>query len=115
MASESVKRDWSIKDFEVGRPLGKGKFGRVYVARETKVECKDSSSLVSVSVNEQEADTMITKVDLAFPSTPHVSSEAKDLITLLLVKDSAKRLSLEKILGHPWIVLNADPNLICPK
>ncbi|GKE98536.1 serine/threonine-protein kinase aurora-3, partial [Tanacetum coccineum] len=38
MASESVKRDWSIKDFEVGRPLGKGKFGRVYVARETKTK-----------------------------------------------------------------------------
>nr|GEX95411.1 serine/threonine-protein kinase Aurora-3 [Tanacetum cinerariifolium] len=38
MASESVKRDWSIKDFDVGRPLGKGKFGRVYVARETKTK-----------------------------------------------------------------------------
>jgi serine/threonine protein kinase len=25
--------DWSLKDFEVGRPLGKGKFGNVYLAR----------------------------------------------------------------------------------
>lgn len=29
--------DWSLKDFEIGKPLGKGKFGRVYVAREIKV------------------------------------------------------------------------------
>ncbi|KAI9193321.1 AGC family protein kinase [Polychytrium aggregatum] len=27
---------WSIDDFDVGRPLGKGKFGRVYLAREKK-------------------------------------------------------------------------------
>ncbi|PWA78552.1 ataurora3 [Artemisia annua] len=278
MAPESVKRDWSINDFEVGRPLGKGKFGRVYVARETKTkyivalkvifkeqiekykllhqlkremtiqtslhhphvlrlygwfhdaeriflileyahggelygelqrsghfsEQKAATYIASLthalaychekhvihrdikpenllldhegrlkiadfgwsvqSTNKRrtmcgtldylapemvenrphdyavdnwtlgvlcyeflygsppfeadgQADTFrrIMKVDLAFPSTPQVSAEAKDLITLLLVKDSAKRLSLEKILEHPWIVLNADPNLICPK
>lgn len=35
---ETRKRgDWSLKDFEIGKPLGKGKFGRVYVAREIKV------------------------------------------------------------------------------
>ena len=28
-----VKR-WTLKDFEIGRPLGKGKFGHVYLARE---------------------------------------------------------------------------------
>ncbi|KAH6592096.1 hypothetical protein BASA50_008242 [Batrachochytrium salamandrivorans] len=27
-------RRWSLTDFDVGRPLGKGKFGRVYLARE---------------------------------------------------------------------------------
>ena len=25
--------DWQLKDFEIGRPLGKGKFGSVYLAR----------------------------------------------------------------------------------
>lgn len=33
----SPKYNWSLKDFEIGKPLGKGKFGRVYVAREVKV------------------------------------------------------------------------------
>ncbi|KAL7671830.1 hypothetical protein ACOME3_006732 [Neoechinorhynchus agilis] len=31
-----IDRNWVIEDFEIGRPIGKGKFGRVYLAR-TKV------------------------------------------------------------------------------
>jgi len=31
----SVKQ-WKLSDFEIGRPLGKGKFGNVYLAREAK-------------------------------------------------------------------------------
>lgn len=27
-------RQWSLDDFEIGRPLGKGRFGNVYLARE---------------------------------------------------------------------------------
>ncbi|NXW27286.1 AURKA kinase, partial [Phaetusa simplex] len=33
---ETKKRQWSLDDFEIGRPLGKGKFGNVYLAREKK-------------------------------------------------------------------------------
>ncbi|CAD5232631.1 unnamed protein product [Bursaphelenchus xylophilus] len=29
-----VDRDWRLSDFDVGRPLGKGAFGRVYLARD---------------------------------------------------------------------------------
>lgn len=28
------RRGWSLEDFEIGRRLGQGKFGRVYLARE---------------------------------------------------------------------------------
>ncbi|KAH8023539.1 hypothetical protein HPB51_014788 [Rhipicephalus microplus] len=28
--------EWRLQDFEIGRPLGKGKFGNVYLAREKK-------------------------------------------------------------------------------
>ncbi|XP_008058419.1 aurora kinase A isoform X3 [Carlito syrichta] len=31
---ESKKRQWALEDFEIGRPLGKGRFGNVYLARE---------------------------------------------------------------------------------
>ncbi|KAK4483424.1 hypothetical protein RD792_010611 [Penstemon davidsonii] len=34
--TETPKKQWSIADFEIGKPLGKGKFGRVYLAREIK-------------------------------------------------------------------------------
>ncbi|KAF8379349.1 hypothetical protein HHK36_028783 [Tetracentron sinense] len=55
----------------------------------------------------------IMKVDLSFPSTPQVSTEAKNLISQLLVKDSSKRLSLQKIMEHSWIIRNSDPTGIC--
>ena len=31
-------KDWSINDFEVGKPMGRGKFGHVYLAREKKTK-----------------------------------------------------------------------------
>lgn len=36
---------WTLKDFEIGRPLGKGKFGNVYLARLT-----DSKYIVALKV-----------------------------------------------------------------
>jgi serine/threonine protein kinase len=36
---------WSLKDFEIGRPLGRGKFGDVYLARERK-----SNFIVAIKV-----------------------------------------------------------------
>ncbi|KAK3857384.1 hypothetical protein Pcinc_036363 [Petrolisthes cinctipes] len=37
------------------------------------------------------------------PEWSLISSEAKDLISKLLVKDAAQRLSAEMVLAHPWI------------
>ncbi|XP_063044098.1 aurora kinase B isoform X1 [Engraulis encrasicolus] len=34
----SAKKKITIKDFDIGRPLGKGKFGNVYLAREKKLK-----------------------------------------------------------------------------
>jgi len=44
----------------------------------------------------------IIKGEVNFP--PHVSSGARDLILKLLVENPEKRLPLEEILKHPWIV-----------
>lgn len=51
----------------------------------------------------------ICDVDLKFPQT--VTSEGKDLIKQILVKDPEKRIKLEDILIHPWIVHNTRPRL----
>ncbi|XP_030067381.1 aurora kinase A isoform X1 [Microcaecilia unicolor] len=32
--TKDKKKQWSLEDFDIGRPLGKGKFGNVYLARE---------------------------------------------------------------------------------
>ena len=35
-AEGEERRKWSLQDFEIGKPLGNGKFGKVYLAREKK-------------------------------------------------------------------------------
>lgn len=39
-------RAWSLEDFEIGRRLGQGKFGKVYLARE-----KSSKYVVALKVS----------------------------------------------------------------
>ncbi|KAI9189420.1 hypothetical protein H9P43_000853 [Blastocladiella emersonii ATCC 22665] len=39
------ERSWSLHDFDIGKPLGKGKFGRVYMARE-----KQSGYIVALKI-----------------------------------------------------------------
>lgn len=34
--SENIPKKWTLKDFEIGKPLGRGKFGDVYLARERR-------------------------------------------------------------------------------
>lgn len=41
----SSEQRWRLSDFEIGRPLGKGKFGNVYLARE-----KSSKFIVALKV-----------------------------------------------------------------
>lgn len=42
---KEVKRKWTLTDFDIGKPLGKGKFGNVYLARE-----RGSKFLVALKV-----------------------------------------------------------------
>jgi serine/threonine protein kinase len=44
------EKRWSLTDFDIGKPLGRGKFGNVYLAREKQVRfrrimCRFSSEL----------------------------------------------------------------------
>ena len=40
------RKKWSLDDFDIGKPLGKGKFGNVYLARE-----KHSKYIVALKVS----------------------------------------------------------------
>ncbi|KIY95642.1 hypothetical protein MNEG_12318 [Monoraphidium neglectum] len=35
-SSQEASQTWQLDDFDIGRPLGRGKFGSVYLARERK-------------------------------------------------------------------------------
>jgi serine/threonine protein kinase len=35
---QTEKRQWCLSDFEIGKPLGRGKFGCVYLAREKRTK-----------------------------------------------------------------------------
>jgi len=48
----------------------------------------------------------ISKVDLKFP--PHISADARDLITKLLVKEPSARLPLSEVANHKWILDNTE-------
>jgi len=48
----------------------------------------------------------ISKVDLKFP--PHISADARDLITKLLVKEPSARLPLSEVANHKWILGNTE-------
>jgi hypothetical protein len=45
-SSTNRERRWQLADFDIGRPLGQGKFGSVYLARERK-----SKYIVALKVN----------------------------------------------------------------
>merc|ERR1719389_1443717 len=48
----------------------------------------------------------IKNLSPVFP--PHITREAKDLVTRLLHKNPAERLTLEDVLQHPWVALNCS-------
>lgn len=37
-SSDMSKKSWSLVNFDIGRPLGRGKFGNVYLAREKETK-----------------------------------------------------------------------------
>ena len=36
---QTEPKEWTLADFEIGKPLGSGKFGHVYLAREKRSKC----------------------------------------------------------------------------
>jgi serine/threonine protein kinase len=48
----------------------------------------------------------ISKVDLKFPA--HISADARDLISKLLVKEPSARMPLAEVASHKWIVAHCE-------
>ena len=58
--------------------------------------------------NYNEKCDKMCKVDFNDEEWDNISSDAKDLIKKLLIKDTNKRYSAKKALNHPWIVKNKN-------
>jgi hypothetical protein len=43
------KRCWQLNDFDIGKPLGRGKFGNVYLAREKRTNYVVALKVIAVS------------------------------------------------------------------
>lgn len=54
----------------------------------------------------------ICRVDIRWPSSPNLSDDAKDLISRLLKKDPKKRMALEHVPTHPFILRNVSPKKV---
>ncbi|RRT57506.1 hypothetical protein GW17_00002698 [Ensete ventricosum] len=87
--ASAVEKRWTLNDFDIGKPLGRGKFGHVYLAREKRVSKGELYNELQKCKYFSERRT-----------------------ATMLVKDSAQRLPLHKLLEHPWIVQNADPSCV---
>ncbi|CAI5942032.1 unnamed protein product [Closterium sp. NIES-64] len=48
-------------------------------------------------------------LNLVRPPWPNISEDAKDLVRQMLNRNPKKRITIEEILEHPWIVKNAGP------
>lgn len=52
VSAEDDRKRWTLKDFDIGKPLGRGKFGHVYLAREKKVIFLHFLCLFSVTISQ---------------------------------------------------------------
>ncbi|ETI40794.1 CAMK protein kinase [Phytophthora nicotianae P10297] len=64
--------------------------------------------------NEVEHRIKSEAITFDFSAWDHVSPDAKDLISKLLVKDPALRLTADQMLQHPWMNANAEATLRRP-
>lgn len=58
-SSSKQAQQWQLSDFDIGRPLGRGKFGNVYLAREKK-----SNFIVALKVCLGPAESSTTRISV---------------------------------------------------
>ncbi|XP_014219772.1 aurora kinase C [Copidosoma floridanum] len=105
----SSKKQWSITDFDIGRPLGKGKFGNVYLAREKtskfivamKVLFKDQ--IIKADIEHQVRREIEIQTHLRHPNILRMYGYFHDETRVYLILEYAPN-------GELFKELNAQPN-----
>ncbi|XP_011501593.1 PREDICTED: aurora kinase C [Ceratosolen solmsi marchali] len=103
------KKQWAITDFDIGRPLGKGKFGNVYLAREKrskfiiamKVLFKDQ--IIKADIEHQVRREIEIQTHLRHPNILRMYGYFHDDTRVYLILEYAPK-------GELFKALNAQPN-----
>jgi len=105
-ATPGGKRKWKLADFDIGKPLGKGKFGCVYLAREreTKYICAlkvlFKSQLSRAGVEHQLRREIEIQSHLRHPNILRLYGYFFDENRVYLILEYAARGELYKVLQH---------------
>jgi len=100
----SQTKTWSLDDFEIGRPLGTGKFGRVYLAREKKskfivgLKVLNKSQLQKASIEHQLRREIEIQSNLRHPNIIRLYGYFYDATRIYLIIEYAARGELFTIL-----------------
>uniref|UniRef100_A0A8R1HPW8 Aurora kinase n=1 Tax=Caenorhabditis japonica TaxID=281687 RepID=A0A8R1HPW8_CAEJA len=107
-ASSGEDNGWTLDDFDVGRPLGKGKFGNVFISREKKtkriiaLKVLFKSQLLSLGVSHQLKREIEIQYHLRHPNILTLYGYFHDDKRVFVMLDYASR-------GELFNVLQAQP------
>ncbi|XP_031472709.1 spindle assembly checkpoint kinase-like [Nymphaea colorata] len=88
---EEHKNHLKIEDFALGKLLGSGKFGEVYVAQHKRTGFISALKIISKKHIDEKFLTQLTR-------------EAKDFILVCLKKDPRDRYTVPELLEHPFLI-----------
>lgn len=103
-SNRSQVRRWALDDFEIGRPLGTGKFGRVYLAREKRskfivsIKVLNKAQLQKASIEHQLRREIEIQSHLRHPNIIRMYGYFWDQNRIYLILEYAARGELFKIL-----------------
>lgn len=102
--STESKKEWTVSDFDLGRPLGKGKFGNVYLAREKKshyvvaLKVLFKSQIIDSEIEHQVRREVEIHCRLRHPNILRMYGYFHDEKRIYLILEYAKHGALYKLL-----------------
>eukprot|EP00096_Caligus_rogercresseyi_P014250 TRINITY_DN674_c0_g1_i1.p1 TRINITY_DN674_c0_g1~~TRINITY_DN674_c0_g1_i1.p1 ORF type:complete len:312 (+),score=109.98 TRINITY_DN674_c0_g1_i1:143-1078(+) len=115
VSSSSSEKRWELGDFDIGRPLGKGKFGNVYLAREKKskfivaLKVMFKSQLKKASVEHQLRREIEIQSHLRHPHILRLYGYFYDETRVYLILEFASKGELYKLLKNEPLKRFGEP------
>jgi len=117
-SKEKSSKKWQLSDFEIGKPLGRGKFGNVYLAREKKtkfivaLKVLFKSQLQKSNVEHQLRREIENQSHLRHPNILRLYAYFYDATRVYLILEYAPRGELYKSCKRAHDSMNLEPQII---